>query len=78
MCICLDRVDRLEIGLKLPRSWVLSFLWIGTTFAVFHSSGNIPDVIDMLKILVRGAAMAGAAKRNNVGGKLSFRATKHF
>ncbi len=45
MWICLskslDRVDRIEIGLKLPRSWIRSFLWIGTTFVVFHSSGNI-------------------------------------
>ncbi len=50
---------------------MLSFLSFGTTFALFHSPGNIPDVIDMLKILVRGEAMAGAAICNNLGGKPS-------
>ena len=55
---CLSRIllirGRREIGLKLEGGKGDDFLGMGTMLEVFHSSGKVSDIIDELKIIVRG------------------------
>ena len=43
-----------------------TFLKIGVSRAAFHSIGNLPEAMDILKILVKGSAIAGAAAFNTL------------
>ena len=56
---CLSRSllvrGRREIGLKSEGAEGEDFLGIGTMLEVFHSSGKVPDIIEELKIIVRGS-----------------------
>ena len=55
---CLSRSllvrGRREIGLN-SKGEGEDFLGIGTMLEVFHSSGKVPDIIEELKIIVRGS-----------------------
>ena len=44
-----------EIGLKSEGEKGDDFLGMGTMLEVFHSSGKVPDIIEELKIIVRGS-----------------------
>jgi hypothetical protein len=44
----------------------LAFLKIGVTRATFHSIGKLSVAIDILKILIKGSAIAGAAAFNTL------------
>ena len=46
----LEKVLRIEIGLKLERSVLLPDLYIGITFATLRSSGKTPVSNDLLII----------------------------
>ena len=56
---CLSRIllvrGRREIGLKSDGEKGDDFLGIGTMLEVFHWSGKILDIIEELKIIVRGS-----------------------
>ena len=42
------------------------FLKTGATLAIFHSHGKIPDVIDLLNIIVIACVIKGAANFTNL------------
>ena len=56
---CLSRIllvrGRREIGLKLVGEKGDDFLGMDTMLEVFHSSGKVPDIIEELKIIIRGS-----------------------
>ncbi len=62
-----DKVDNIDIVLKFPLSCRLPFLLMGTTFAIFHFSGQPPVLIDKFRILVRPGAKAVAPIRRSLG-----------
>ena len=52
----LEKVDKTEIGLKLPMTCLSPPLWTGMTLAILSPSGKTPELIDLLKILASGFA----------------------